>query len=99
MSVQDRLAAAEAEIRAIREEHEESQAQPEQVDIASNPEVRQAAEALARAIAKAQGVDLPLAEAEGSTPAVLELPEEFTKYGGVGVGIMVAAPTEAARQA
>jgi hypothetical protein len=72
----------------------------EQVDVNSNPEVQRAAVALAQAIARAQGVDLPLQAAEGfGELPVMVLPEEFQKFGGIGIGVMYAPPTDAATSA
>jgi hypothetical protein len=68
----------------------------------ASPEVMAAAESLGRAVAEQFGGGLPVQAVQsgaGSAPAIIELPEEFQKYGGVGVAIIVAPPTEAARAA
>lgn len=90
----------QAEVEAIRAEVAE-QGSAKQQDVRQNPKVREAGVALARAVAEAQGYDLPLQVMEGVDVGelpVMELPQEFQKYGGIGVGVIIAPPTEAARQ-
>lgn len=76
------------------------EAEAQQNNPAHSPEVQAASEALARAVAKQFGGELPVQVAPGSSSLpVMELPAEFTKYGGVGVAVIVAPPTEAALEA
>lgn len=97
----DRIEQMERDLADLRSVAEEQSAQPQgpsMIDINSDPEVRQAAVALANAVARSQGFELPLQVADGDAGnlPVLTLPEEFSKYGGIGVSVVVAPPTEAA---
>lgn len=101
MSIEDRLSTIQSQLDELRSEVEaqiEAQASTAQIDLGQHPEVRQAAQALAEAIARAQGHTLPLQFAPGVDPVlpVMQIPEGFQKYGGIGIGVMVAPPTEAA---
>lgn len=98
MSVVERLDTIRAQLDDLREEVAAGNGSPSS-GVAAGPEVQAAAEALARAVAQATGEDLPLQVAPGSSLPIVELPEEFQKYGGVGVAVMVAPATEAARNA
>ncbi len=84
-----RLDEIQAQLDEARDQIPENGASP-----SVDPEVQQAGVALARAVANSLGHDLPLAVAEGSSTPVIELPEEFVKYGGIGVAVIVAPPPE-----
>lgn len=104
-TVQDRLDRLQEELGQIREEAQrEAEAQAASQSspfggIEASAEVTAQAEALARQVAQQLGVDLPLQAAPGSSLPIIQLPEEFQKYGGVGVAVVVAPPTDAARSA
>lgn len=88
------------DVRALAEEQAAQPSTPSGIDLNSDPAVQQAAVALAEAVARSQGFELPLQVAGGMGELpVLTLPEEFTKYGGIGVSVVVAPPTEAAGSA
>ena len=61
-------------------------------------EVQEAAHALAMAIAKSQGVDVEamggMGMAAGAQLPVLKLPQEFMKFGGIGIGVIMAEPQQ-----
>lgn len=98
MSV-ERLDSLQAQLDELREEIT-SQQQEQEASPSLDPRVQQAGVELARAVSASLGYDdLPLQVAEGSATPVIELPEELLRYGGVGVAVVVAPPTEAARRA
>lgn len=100
-TITEKLDAAQEAINEARALAQEATAgsAPSSASGVDSPEVREAAQRLATAIAKAQGHDLPLQMSDAPLGPVLELPEEFGKFGGVGIGVVVSPPTEAARQA
>lgn len=61
-------------------------------------EVQEAAQRLAMAVAKSQGVDVEAMGGMGIAPGaqlpVLKLPKEFMKFGGIGIGVIMAEPQE-----
>jgi hypothetical protein len=86
----------------VEEAVAEHQASQPDTGAEASPEVIQAATALGQAVASQFGDGLPVQAVQagqGSAPAIIELPEEFQKYGGVGIAVIVAPPTEAARGA
>lgn len=108
--LKDRIDELQRQLDSLREEHEASQAAQAEsgaVEFADvdTPQVRQAAQKLAEAIASAQGHDLPLRMGEGSLPVLNLDPDlisglsQFGEFGGVGFLIVSAPPTEAARNA
>lgn len=86
---------ADMRYRLDRLEAQVLEAEVNNTQAPTDPEVQQAAEALARAIAKSQGVDVPVGggNVAGNLP-ILELPEEFMKYGGIGIGVIMAKPQQ-----
>lgn len=61
--------------------------------------VQEAAHRLAMAIAESQGVDVEamggMGMAAGSQLPILKLPQEFMKFGGIGIGVIMAEPQHA----
>lgn len=94
MSIEARIAGIQAELDSLKADHEAAQSQGPGT-VVDSPEIRSAAQALAQAVAKAQGIDLPLRIAEGSAGLpVIELPSEFTNQGGIGIAVVAAAPPQ-----
>lgn len=93
MSIEARIAGIQADLDSLKSDLDtQSQGSGTVVD---SPEIRSAAQALAQAVAKAQGIDLPLRIAEGSAGLpVIELPSEFTNQGGIGIAVVAAAPPQ-----
>lgn len=60
--------------------------------------VQEAAHRLAIAIAEEQGVDVEamggMGIASGAQLPIIKLPKEFTKFGGIGIGVIMAEPQE-----
>lgn len=94
MSILNRIDELQAQLDGVRAEAQaQAEAQATTTTTLDSPEIRAAAQALAQAIAKAQGIDLPLQIAEGSTGLpVFELPAEFAQSGGIGIGVIASAP-------
>lgn len=95
MSILNRIADIQAQLDGVKAEAEAqatAQAAAPTTTLDS-PEIREAAQALAQAIAKAQGIDMPLRIAEGSAGLpVFEIPAEFAQSGGIGIGVIASAP-------
>lgn len=102
----DRIEAMEKELRGMREQIEAQDEQSQsgaQVVALDTPEVRQAAQQFAEAIARAQGQTLPLRFAEGSSLPVLSLDNDtlaglsqMGEMGGIGIAVVTAPATQAA---
>lgn len=114
MGIEDQLSDVRAQVQAAVKAVDDLASVVEEMNVegvshsglssaASNdPAVQQAAVALAKAIARAEGYgDLPVQVGEGDFGQlpVMVLPEELQKYGGIGIGVMIAPPTDAARRA
>lgn len=96
MSITEKIDALQRQVDELRSEAEaQAAAAPTGIDINSDPEVQQAAVALAKAIAKAQGIDMPMQVAPGQVGLpVMTLPPEFARQGGIGIGVMYAPPQQ-----
>lgn len=104
----DRIEALQSELDDLRAVAEEQEATPSGGlgSVEMTGEIARAAEAFAQAIAKAQGHELPLRLAEGGALPILNIDTsmlaglgQFQKYGGVGIAVVVAPPTEEAAAA
>lgn len=96
----ERLDALEEQLKEIREELTSKAAQEAEVaanapvDLTKIPEVREAAQEFAAAVARALGQPVPNRLAEGEGLPVVMLPPEIMQYGGIGIGVLVAPKPE-----
>lgn len=110
-TLQENIDRISAEVEDLREqaraqaEEAASAASGAGVTTLTDPAVLNAAKALIEAVAKAQGHNLPLQAVDGSQglpiltvpPEMLAGAAQVAQNGGVGLAVMVAPPTAAAR--
>ena len=95
MSVHNEIAELRSQIDLLEARVLEDEVNISSDDLSADPEVQEAAARLAQAIARSQGIDMPMMAGGNSGLPIMTLPEEFLKFGGIGIGVVMAAPPEA----